>query len=109
MCAGYWFSEHFLVQDGGRKPWHSVNFVTAHDGFSLADLVSYNRKHNVANGEDNNDGETHNNSWNCGEVCIFTELGPKFEIVINFLKTLGLRENVYMLHTTKPINCEDLI
>jgi isoamylase len=61
----------FLVQDGGRKPWHSVNFVTAHDGFSLADLVSYNKKHNIANGEDNNDGETHNNSWNCGEVCMY--------------------------------------
>lgn len=56
-----------LYKDGGRKPWHSVNFVTAHDGFSLADLVSYNKKHNVANGEGNNDGETHNNSWNCGE------------------------------------------
>lgn len=56
-----------LYKDGGRKPWHSVNFVTAHDGFSLADVVSYNKKHNVANGEGNNDGETHNNSWNCGE------------------------------------------
>lgn len=56
-----------LYQGGGRKPWHSINFVTAHDGFTLADLVSYNQKHNVANGEDNNDGENHNNSWNCGE------------------------------------------
>ncbi|XP_024544840.1 isoamylase 1, chloroplastic [Selaginella moellendorffii] len=56
-----------LYQDGGRKPWHSVNFVTAHDGFTLLDLVSYNSKHNIANGESNNDGETHNNSWNCGE------------------------------------------
>jgi pullulanase/glycogen debranching enzyme len=57
-----------LVQEGGRKPWHSINFVTAHDGFSLADLVSYNQKHNMGNGEGNHDGENHNNSWNCGEV-----------------------------------------
>lgn len=56
-----------LYQEGGRKAWHSINFVCAHDGFSLADLVSYNQKHNLANGEDNNDGEDHNNSWNCGE------------------------------------------
>lgn len=43
-----------------------MNFVTAHDGFTLRDLVSYNEKHNEANGEDNNDGEAHNRSWNCG-------------------------------------------
>lgn len=60
--------ECFINQEGGRKPWNSINFVCAHDGFSLADLVSYNQKHNLANGEDNNDGETHNNSWNCGQV-----------------------------------------
>ncbi|WP_206956167.1 glycogen debranching protein GlgX [Trinickia acidisoli] len=50
----------------GRRPWASVNFVTAHDGFTLHDLVSYNDKHNEANGEDNNDGHTDNKSWNCG-------------------------------------------
>jgi isoamylase len=50
----------------GRKPWASVNFVTAHDGFTLNDLVSYNDKHNEANGEDNNDGSSDNRSWNCG-------------------------------------------
>lgn len=50
----------------GRKPYHSINFVTAHDGFSLHDLVSYNSKHNDENGENNQDGEAHNNSWNCG-------------------------------------------
>lgn len=50
----------------GRAPFHSINFVTAHDGFSMYDLVSYDRKHNQENGEDNNDGEAHNNSWNCG-------------------------------------------
>jgi glycogen operon protein len=50
----------------GRRPWASVNFVTAHDGFTLNDLVSYNDKHNEANGEDNNDGHSDNKSWNCG-------------------------------------------
>jgi len=50
----------------GRKPWASVNFITAHDGFTLNDLVSYNEKHNEANGEDNRDGHSDNRSWNCG-------------------------------------------
>ncbi|MBV9062783.1 MAG: glycogen debranching protein GlgX, partial [Alphaproteobacteria bacterium] len=50
----------------GRKPWASVNFVTAHDGFTLNDLVSYNEKHNEENGEDNRDGNSDNRSWNCG-------------------------------------------
>jgi glycogen operon protein len=50
----------------GRSPFASINFVTAHDGFPLDDLVSYNEKHNEANGEDNQDGESHNRSWNCG-------------------------------------------
>jgi glycogen operon protein len=51
----------------GRRPWTSVNFITAHDGFTLKDLVSYNDKHNEANGEDNRDGHSHNLSWNHGE------------------------------------------
>ncbi|MCH9666634.1 MAG: glycogen debranching enzyme, partial [Actinomycetia bacterium] len=55
-----------LYERTGRRPVASINFVTAHDGFTLADLVSYNEKHNYANGEDNNDGESHNRSWNCG-------------------------------------------
>jgi glycogen operon protein len=55
-----------LYEGDGRSPGASVNFVTAHDGFTLRDLVSYNEKHNAANGEDNNDGESHNRSWNCG-------------------------------------------
>ena len=55
-----------LYQDDGRRPYASINFVTAHDGFTLRDLVSYNDKHNEANGEDDNDGESHNRSWNCG-------------------------------------------
>lgn len=56
------------VNQGGRKPWNSINFICAHDGFTLADLVTYNNKNNLANGEENNDGENHNYSWNCGEV-----------------------------------------
>ncbi|TVT21841.1 glycogen debranching protein GlgX [Amycolatopsis rhizosphaerae] len=55
-----------LYQDDGRRPFASINFVTAHDGFTLADLVSYNEKHNEANGEDGRDGADDNRSWNCG-------------------------------------------
>ncbi|MER5544106.1 glycogen debranching protein GlgX [Streptomyces sp. NPDC002589] len=55
-----------LYQRSRRRPRASVNFVTAHDGFTLRDLVSYNDKHNAANGEENRDGESHNRSWNCG-------------------------------------------
>jgi glycogen operon protein len=59
-ASGDLFNRH------GRKPYASVNFVTAHDGFTLNDLVSYNEKHNEANGEDGNDGSSDNRSWNCG-------------------------------------------
>jgi glycogen operon protein len=55
-----------LYEGGGRRPHASINFVTAHDGFTLHDLVSYNHKHNEANGEDNRDGTDDNLSWNCG-------------------------------------------
>ncbi|MCA9814126.1 MAG: glycogen debranching protein GlgX [Candidatus Obscuribacterales bacterium] len=55
-----------LYEHSGRSPHASINFVTCHDGFTMADLVSYNQKHNLANKEDNRDGESHNNSWNCG-------------------------------------------
>ncbi len=55
-----------LYEHNGRKPYASVNFITAHDGFTLHDLVSYNAKHNEANGEENRDGTDNNNSWNCG-------------------------------------------
>jgi glycogen operon protein len=55
-----------LYQRDGRRPFASINFVTAHDGFTLHDLVSYNEKHNEANGEENRDGESHNRAWNCG-------------------------------------------
>jgi glycogen operon protein len=55
-----------LYEQSGRRPYASINFITAHDGFTLHDLVSYNEKHNEANGEENNDGENNNLSWNCG-------------------------------------------
>ena len=54
------------LRDDGRGPLASVNFVTAHDGFTLHDLVTYDHKHNEANGEDNRDGTDNNHSWNCG-------------------------------------------
>ena len=69
----------------GRRPWASVNFVTAHDGFTLNDLVSYNEKHNAANGEDNQDGSSDNHSWNCGAE------GPTDDPAINALRQRQLR------------------
>jgi isoamylase len=89
-----------LYQGDYRRPTASINFITAHDGFTLQDLVSYNEKHNEANGEDNNDGESHNRSWNCG-----TE-GPTDDPEINrlrqkqkrnFLTTLFLSQGVPMI------------
>ena len=69
----------------GRGPTASINFVTAHDGFSLADLVSYNEKHNEANGAENRDGECHNLSWNCGEE------GETDDLSVNQLRSRQMR------------------
>jgi glycogen operon protein len=69
----------------GRKPWASVNFITAHDGFTLNDLVSYNDKHNEANGEDNRDGHSNNLSWNHGVE------GPTTDPAINRLRLRQMR------------------
>ncbi len=89
-----------LYQDDARKPTASINFITAHDGFTLADLVSYNEKHNEANGENNSDGESNNRSWNCGAE------GPTDDEQIiklrhkqqrNFLTTLFTSQGVPML------------
>ena len=89
-----------LYQSDSRRPVASINFVTAHDGFTLADLVSYNEKHNDANGEDNRDGESFNRSWNCGVE------GPSDDAAIlacrrrqqrNLLATLFLSQGVPML------------
>src|SRR6201997_5530277 len=74
-----------LFNKRGRKPWSSVNFVTAHDGFTLNDLVSYNDKHNEANGEDNKDGTSDNRSWNCGAE------GPTDDPAINVLRERQIR------------------
>jgi isoamylase len=79
-----------LYQHNGRRPYASINFVTAHDGFTLRDLVSYNHKHNEANRENNADGERDNNSWNCG-----TE-GPTDNSRINALR---MRQQRNMLAT----------
>jgi glycogen operon protein len=89
-----------LYEADGRRPYASVNFITAHDGFTLADLVSYNDKHNEANGEGNCDGHEHNLSWNCGAE------GPTDDVRIkelrarqqrNFIATLMLSQGVPML------------
>jgi len=83
-----------------RRPLASVNFVTAHDGFTLRDLVSYNEKHNAANGEDNRDGENHNRSWNCGVEGPTNDpkvLALRTRQTRNFLVTLLLSQGVPML------------
>jgi len=89
-----------LYEIGGRRPIASINFVTAHDGFTLADLVSYNEKHNEANGENNRDGESHNRSWNSGAE------GPTDDAEVtalrarrvrSFLATLLLSQGVPMI------------
>jgi isoamylase len=89
-----------LYQGDGRKPYASINFITCHDGFTLYDLVSYNEKHNEANGENNQDGADDNNSWNCGAE------GPtddpaiqalRWQQMRNFMTTLLLSEGVPML------------
>ncbi|CAB0780350.1 glycogen debranching enzyme GlgX [Corynebacterium diphtheriae] len=89
-----------LYANNGRRPTASINFITAHDGFTLNDLVSYNHKHNDANGEDGRDGESHNRSWNCGEE------GPTEDPRINklrarqrrnFLTTLLLSQGTPMI------------
>ncbi|MFJ9691817.1 glycogen debranching protein GlgX [Kitasatospora sp. NPDC101183] len=89
-----------LYQDDGRRPIASINFVTCHDGFTLRDLVSYNEKHNEANGEDNRDGESFNRSWNHGvegpgEDPAVEELRARQQR--NFIATLMLSQGTPML------------
>ncbi len=89
-----------LYETSGRRPSASVNFVTAHDGFTLRDLVSYNEKHNEANGEDNRDGESHNRSWNMGaegETDDPEILAARARQQRNFLATLLLSQGIPML------------
>jgi len=80
MCAS---AESFNRQ--GRRPWACVNFITAHDGFTLNDWASYNEKHNEANNENNNDGSSNNQSWNCGAE------GPTDDPEINELRARQMR------------------
>ncbi|MFH9085894.1 glycogen debranching protein GlgX [Streptomyces sp. NPDC017673] len=89
-----------LYQHSRRRPRASVNFVTAHDGFTLRDLVSYNDKHNEANGEENRDGESHNRSWNCGaegETDDPAVLELRARQQRNLLATLLLSQGIPML------------
>ncbi len=89
-----------LYQSSGRKPLHSINFVTCHDGFTLADLVSYDRKHNIANGEDERDGADANFSWNCGVEGPTTDanvLALRLRQAKNLFATLMLSQGVPMI------------
>ena len=89
-----------LYADDGRLPYSSVNFVTAHDGFTLRDLVSYNSKHNGANGEHNRDGTDDNRSWNCGVEGETNDPGPvalRRRQAANMMATLLLSTGVPMI------------
>jgi isoamylase len=109
-----------LYGHSGRHPHASINFITCHDGFCLRDLVSYNGKHNLANGENNCDGESHNNSWNCGEEGGSADPAVnalRYRQARNFLATLFFSQGVPMLlagddrwHTQRGNNncyCQD--
>ncbi|HET8716917.1 MAG TPA: glycogen debranching protein GlgX [Nocardioidaceae bacterium] len=109
-----------LYEHSGRKPIASINFVTAHDGFTLRDLVSYNEKHNEANGEGGADGESHNRSWNCGaegETDDAEVRALRARQQRNFLTTLLLSQGVPMLahgdelgrtqHGNNNVYCQD--
>jgi glycogen operon protein len=86
-----------LYEQTGRRPHASINFVTCHDGFTLQDLVSYNEKHNETNGEDNRDGCSHNDSWNCGVE------GPTDDPVVNRLRERHVRNFLAMLMLSQGV------
>lgn len=89
-----------LYQQDGRRPYASINFITAHDGFTLTDLVSFNGKHNEANGDNNSDGTDHNDSWNMGAEGPTDDVGInelRERQVRNFLTTLVLSQGVPMI------------
>ena len=89
-----------LYQGDGRKPYASINFITCHDGFNLRDLVSYNEKHNEANGENNQDGSSDNDSWNCGAEGPTEDPGInglRWQQKRNLMTTLILSQGVPML------------
>ncbi len=86
-----------LYQDDGRRPYASINFIIAHDGFCLHDLVSYNDKHNEANGEDNKDGDNNNHSWNCGAE------GPTDDAAVNALRRRQMRNLLATLFLSQGV------
>lgn len=86
-----------LYENSGRRPFASINFVTAHDGFTMRDLVSYNERHNEANGENNADGESHNRSWNCGAE------GPTDDPQIKELRLRQIRNLFTTLLTSQGV------
>ena len=86
-----------LYRGDNRTPSASINFITAHDGFTLHDLVSYNEKHNEANGEDNKDGESHNRSWNCGAE------GPTDDSTVNNLREKQKRNMLVTLFLSQGV------
>jgi len=95
-----------LYDWNGRRPYASINFITAHDGFTLTDVVSYNEKHNEANGEENRDGHNHNLSWNCGREGLTDDpaiLALRARQQRNFLATLFLSQGVPMLQAGDEI------
>jgi glycogen operon protein len=109
-----------LYLDDGRSPHASINFITAHDGFTMTDLVSYNDKHNEANGENNRDGDSHNRSWNCGVEGPTTDpeiLALRARQRRNMMATLLLSQGVPMLshgdeigrtqHGNNNVYCQD--
>jgi glycogen operon protein len=108
---GYWKGDGGLIGDfarrfmgssdlyeaSGRKPHASINFITAHDGFTLDDLVSYNHKHNEANGEENRDGHDSNRSWNCGVE------GPSEDAAVNALRQRQKRNLIVSLFLSQGV------
>ena len=86
-----------LYQDAGKSPVNSINFITSHDGFSLYDLVSYNQKHNEANGENNRDGDNNNLSWNSGEE------GPVKNAAINALRLRRMKSFMLILFLSQGV------
>jgi len=86
-----------LYRGSGRAPWHSINFVTCHDGFTLKDLVSYEEKHNEENGERNEDGHPENLSWNCGEE------GPSSSPEVNALRARQSRNFLTLLFLSQGV------
>ena len=86
-----------LYQHDGRRPYASVNFITSHDGYTLNDLVSYNDKHNDANGDENRDGDNHSRSWNCGVE------GPTDDPSVNSLRRRQQRNFLTMLFLSQGV------